>query len=316
MPIARGRRATSDAWDWFFEAGAVLWRLHRQTRKQRKLRVSCFAMHAIFREFLPPARATLSSLFACRIALFAARCLFWYCSSDPPVTLHVVNGSRCGAVLILSRRSCAMNLSRKPPSTKEESLYVALGKDPVQILRVQKPAPCTEFWRLMLGEGFSDFWKRPMLGNFEFLWSVRIFVCSLPNDQCSEMWSGHSCLQVWHCRRPKHSVVSCDKSTFSRGFENNQETFVLLADPDQVWALQRVLYLLAQVQWLRGHAVSEGRHHRWQGILCCWGDHLAATVLLHVSTRFSERNLEDGDRRLQEQVVWAGAVRQVEGWMV
>ena len=75
--------------------GAVLWRLHRQTQKQRKLRVSCLAMHAILREFLPPAHATLSSLFACRLALVVALCSFWCrsCNAVRQITLVVARRS-------------------------------------------------------------------------------------------------------------------------------------------------------------------------------------------------------------------------------
>ena len=47
------------------------------------------------------ARATLSPLCACQIALVVARCEFWYRSCNHLGALHVSDRSCCGAVLIL-----------------------------------------------------------------------------------------------------------------------------------------------------------------------------------------------------------------------
>ena len=100
---------TSDASGSFFVAGAVLCRPRHKSGwdlgKRRCWHFWCsfFMVRAMFCESLTCARATSSSLCACRIALVVAR--FWDCSRNPLVTLCGSDCSRCGAVRILQSRN-------------------------------------------------------------------------------------------------------------------------------------------------------------------------------------------------------------------
>ena len=134
---------TSDASGSFFVAGAVLCRPRHKSGwdlgKRRCWHFWCsfFMVRAMFCESLTCARATSSSLCACRIALVVAR--FWDCSRNPLVTLCGSDCSRCGAVRIFAIAQPSRHLG------PVRSLLLCRGIffwDPFGTLRVSDRSRC------------------------------------------------------------------------------------------------------------------------------------------------------------------------------